>query len=241
MPYFFAYDLSQRQRVRFFACDMHGGFITLAKRCFPNVTVCIDMFHVIQLLSNNIDTIRTSLQNEFRNTGDEDSYQLLKHSSRLLKTASVNQERYCGENFARRKQRLSNLLELSEDLREAYEALQEFHRIMRLSQYALQHTSLTDWLDTYTASPCPSTRTAANTIRHHRQYIQNSWKYGKSNGPCEGLNKKIKDIKRNASGVHSFEIFRKRILFACGYTRFVRETYTLFAEKRSSESGRKEV
>jgi transposase len=49
-PYFFSFSLEARQRVRFFACDMHGGFITLAKRCFPNVTVCIDMFHVVKLL-----------------------------------------------------------------------------------------------------------------------------------------------------------------------------------------------
>ena len=239
MPYFFSFDLAQRQKVKYFACDMHGGFITLAKRCFPNVTVCIDMFHVIKLLNTNIDTIRTALQKELRDQNQENSYQLLKHSARLLKTAASNQERYWGEN-SKQAQRLASVLQLSPDLQEAYEALQQFHDILRTPEYTLQRIALTDWISTYTASECPSTRTAANTIRHHRQYIQNSWKYGKSNGPCEGLNKKIKDIKRNASGVHSFENFRKRILFACGYTRFVRESFTLFAEKRDSKN-RKEA
>lgn len=106
----------------------------------------------------------------------------------------------------------------------------EFHRIIRIPSYTLQRATLTEWLAYYTSSECPS------TIRHYRQYIQNSWKYHKSNGPCEGLNKKIKDIKRNASGIHSFENFRKRILFACGYTKFVRESYTIFTEKRNPES-----
>jgi hypothetical protein len=71
--------------------------------------------------------------------------------------------------------------------------------------------------------------------------LQNSWKYGKSNGPCEGLNKKIKDIKRNASGEHSFENFRRRILFACGYSKFVKETYTMFSEKQASDHDVKEA
>lgn len=93
MPYFFSFDLSTRQKVKYFCCDMHGGFISLAKRCFPNVTVCIDMFHVVKLLNTNIDTIRTALQKDLRDKGLKDAYQLLKHSARLLKTAVSNQER----------------------------------------------------------------------------------------------------------------------------------------------------
>jgi transposase len=239
LPYFFSFDLSLRQEVRFFACDMHGGFITLAKRCFPNVTVCIDMFHVVRLINTNIDTIRIELQKELRTNGDEDSYQLLKHSSRLLKTACSNQLLLWGDNLSKNQQRLRSVLLLSNDLQEAYDALQEFHFILQMTSYGLQRATLTTWLNTYTSSECPSTRTMANTIRHHRQYIQNSWRYGKSNGPCEGLNKKIKDIKRNASGAHSFINFRKRILFACGYTKFVQESYTIFAEKRVSRTSKR--
>ena len=52
---------------------------------------------------------------------------------------------------------------------------------------------------------------AAYTIRHWRGYIQNSWKHGKSNGLSEGLNNKIKVLKRVAFDLHSFEGFRKRI------------------------------
>ena len=240
-PYFFSFNLQQRQKVRFFACDMHGGFITLAKRCFPNVTICIDMFHVVKLLNTNVDSIRTALQKELRDNGDEDSYQLLKHSARILKTATSNQVRSWGDHFEKNKQRLQSALCLSPDLRETYEALQEFHHILRLDSYAFQRAELTNWLNTYTSSECPSTRSTANTIRHNRHYIENSFKYGKSNGPCEGLNKKIKDIKRNASGAHCFKNFRKRILFACGYTKFIQDSYTIFSEKRGSKASKKEV
>lgn len=240
-PYFFSFSLEQRKKVKFFCCDMHGGFITLANRCFPDVTVCIDMFHVVKLLNKNVDNIRTALQKKLQDSGDKASYRLLKHSARLLKTALPNKNLRWGDRTARNEERLKNALALSPDLQEAYSALQDFHLIMRLDSFAKQRAQLTEWLDRYASSECPSTRTACNTIRHHRRYIQNSWEYGKSNGPCEGLNKKIKDIKRNASGEHSFENFRRRILFACGYSKFVQETYTIPSEKHSSYSTGKEA
>ena len=127
-------------------------------------------------------------------------------------------------------------LALSDDLREAYDALAEFHDILEESAYSLQRCMLTDWLDTYTASSHEGTRRCANTIRHYRSYIQNSWKYGQSNGPCEGLNNKIKILKRNCYGVHDFEHFRRRVLFCCGSTQFVRETY--YADLELASSGK---
>jgi transposase len=241
VPYFFSFSLETRRKVKFFACDMHGGFISLAKRCFPDVTVCIDMFHVVKLLNTNVDGIRTSLQKKLLDDGDEASYKILKHSARLLKTALPNRDARWGSSVSKNELKIEALLSLSPNLREAYSALQEFHLILRMDSYAMQRAQLTEWLAAYSSSECPSTRTVCNTIRHYRRYIQNSWKYGKSNGPCEGLNKKIKDIKRNASGEHSFENFRRRILFSCGYSKFVKETYTMFSEKQASDHGVKEA
>ena len=101
--------------------------------------------------------------------------------------------------------------------------------------YSIQRADLTDWIRKYSASENPDTRRCANTIRHHRTYIQNSWKYKKSNATAEGLNDRIKVLKRNGYGAHSFENFRKRILFSCGYTKFVEETYTIAAEKHAGK------
>ena len=235
MEYFYCYPIDVRRRVRFFACDMHGGFISLAKRCFPNVAVCIDMFHVVQLLNENVTSIRQILQNELRDRGDEDTYRLLKNSARLLTTSEYNKKPYWGNRYDAKKERLEQILSLSDDLREAYEALQEFHGILTEPMYSIQRLFLTDWVGKYSSSENPGTRRCANTIRHHRAYIQNSWKYKKSNATAEGLNDRIKVLKRNGYGAHSFENFRKRILFCCGYTKFVEETYTISAEKKAGK------
>jgi transposase len=231
--YFSAFPPAIRQEVRYFCCDMHGGYITLAKRCFPQAAVCVDMFHVIKLLNDNVDDIRRSLQNRLRQEGREDEYALLKHSMHILRTAIDNQPSLWGDRLDAGRQRLKSVLSLSDELREAYDALQDFHFILCMSHFNFQRAELSDWIRKYQSSYCPGTRRCVNTIRHHRSYIQNSWRFGKSNGPCEGLNKRIKDIKRNGYGVHSFENFRRRILFACGYSRFVEESFTIAAEKKT--------
>ncbi len=231
--YFFSFPLSERQKVKFFCCDMHGGYLSLAKRCFPNAAVCIDMFHVVRLLSDNVDEIRRALQNRLRDEGRSEEYQILKRSMRLLRTAQANQLSYWEGLYEQRKHRLDAVLSLSDDLREAYDALQGFLSILRLSLPGLRREALSDWIRTYAPSGCPGVRRCVNTVRHYRSYIQNTWKYQKSNGPCEGLNKRIKDIKRNSYGVHSFRSFRNRILFVCGHLRFVEECFTVSAEKKT--------
>ncbi|WP_431844371.1 transposase [Peptoniphilus lacrimalis] len=45
--------------------------------------------------------------------------------------------------------------------------------------------------------------------------ICNSFDYPWSNGPLEGTHTKIKTLKRNCFGMKNFNLFRKRIMFAC--------------------------
>ena len=68
---------------------------------------------------------------------------------------------------------------------------------------------------------------AACTIRHWRGYIQNSWKYKKSNGLSEGLSNRIKVIKRAAFGLHNFDSFRTRILLTCGKLRLSKDPLSI--------------
>ena len=94
---------------------------------------------------------------------------------------------------------------------------------------------LTEWIKQYTASNVEEIHSAACTIRHWRGYIQNSWKYGKSNGLSEGLNNKVKVLKRVAFGLHSFEGFRKRILLTCGKLRLSKDPLSVLEDARNGK------
>ncbi len=242
------FSIDERNHVKYFCTDMHGGFLSFAKRYFPGVIICVDMFHVIQMLNENIDVIRRQLQNELRdkaafasNQGNISmremytyQYSLLKSSARILKTAEANQQESWKRHMERNLQRLKDIFLLSPELEEAYDALQFFHRIIRTPQYALKRIMFSDFLDIYCNSDNERIRHVANTFRRNRNYIQNTWKYDRSNAVCEGLNNRIKIIKRNAYGQHAFHNFRQRILFACGNVHFIKDTCSIAALRKAA-------
>ena len=236
-PYFMAYPLCERQKVKFVCCDMHGGYITLARECFPCATVCVDPFHVVRRVSDALDEVRIRVQRELQEAGRSDDYKSLKDCAKILRTAGRNHEKYWAGKAERNEERIRRALSLSSDLEVTYDAYQDFLAILDVNEYSLQRLDLGDWIRKYTASMVPEIAFAANTVRHYRGYFQNSLKYHKSNSVAGGRNRAIKEIKRNSYGRHSFENFRKRILMAFGPTQMQEETYTVFGEKRAS-SGR---
>ncbi len=216
IPYFFQFPLSERQKVRFFCCDMTNGYVSIARHCFPNATVCIDLFHVVKRLNTAMDEVRRRLQHECREENPE-LYALLKHASKTLLTKKETLESYPENTYLRKKERIDAILEAFPDIRTVYNSIQQFHSINGNNQYALKRIDLTSWINAALSSEVPELRSAANTVKHWRACIQNSWKYDRSNGVCEGLNNKIKVLKRVSFGIHDFSSFRKRILLVCGY------------------------
>ena len=93
-----------------------------------------------------------------------------------------------------------------------------FHEILMSFPYSVQFEDLTEWIQQYTASEVEEIHSAACTIRHWRGYIQNSWKYGKSNGLSD-----------------SFESFRKRILLTCGTLKLSRDPFSTLAHARDGK------
>lgn len=264
LPYFQSFPLHERQKVKFFCADMRSGFSKIARQCFPQAKICIDPFHVVKLLTEAVSTIRVvewrRLRDQANTTfakaetakerGDLSHYRtlsaeakqlsevsaLVKNSQRLLVTSPHNSDCYWNRCPEKRTERLSKLYAFSPDLKLAREALTAFYDILELSHFVLKRAALSDWLDRYEACLCPPIRQAAHSIRYHRKGIENAWRFHKSNSSTEGLNKKIKDVKRMAYGAHDFENFRKRALLACGGTTFLRDPYPIFAEKKSPSS-----
>ena len=135
-----------------------------------------------------VDQVRIRCQNQFQNNGDLQNYRKIKNLSRLLKTCEYRQAAYCGTHLRENQQRLQDAFVIAPDLMEAYDALQFFHDILGSFPFSVQSEELTEWIKTYASSDVEEVRSAACTIRHWRGYIQNSWKYKKSNGLSEGLN-----------------------------------------------------
>ena len=233
--YFRQFSKDQREHVKYFCCDMSNGFVSMAKSVFPRAKICIDPFHVVQRLNKMVDDVRKRYQHQFQDTGDTESYKKVKGIIRLLKTSEFNQVSYWGSRYNENRQRLKDAFEVAPGLLEAYEALQFFHDILASWPYSVQYEDLTEWIQQYAASEVDEVHSAACTIRHWRGYIQNSWKYGKSNGLSEGLNNKIKVLKRVSFGLHSFEAFRGRILLTCGKLKLSKDPLTVLEDAKDGK------
>ena len=121
---------------------------------------------------------------------------------------------------------------IAPDHLEAYDALQFFHDILGSFPFSVQSEESTEWIKTCASSGVEEVRSAACTIRHWRGYIQNSWKYKKSNDLSKGPNNKIKVIKRVAFGLHSFDSLRTRILLTCGKLRLSKEPLSILGNAK---------
>ena len=234
------YSLEQRKAVKYFCCDMHGGFISLAKQIFPCAHICFDMFHIVQRLNRAINLTRLRIQRSYvvytdgRRSfvpGKEDDYDFLQKSSRTLIMNEV--ERPVATE--RRKARLQRCFALSSDLEEVYNAVQEFHALkVDPGSIDIRPALLSDWIESHKNSDVPELRDVVNSIQNWRPYIQNTWKYFCSNASCEGLNREIKDVKRLACGYHTFAPFRKRILLSCGPMKHSYKPYSIRRERGKS-------
>ena len=89
-----------------------------------------------------------------------------------------------------------------------------FLDIIKHGTYENATEQLLAWVDLCKESKIPEMVEASKTINNWLEYIVNSFidkRY--SNGYTEGMNNKIKVIKRNGYGYKNFKFFRLRLLY----------------------------
>jgi transposase len=181
-----------REQIVEVSVDMWGGFPKVVENVFPNATLVIDRFHVMQAANKELNKVRRQV-----GVFDRGSKFILLRNGAELK-----------EN---EKQTLEQILNRSKRLRKAYESKEELRAIYE-SPLTVETGRLhfEEWLNR--AQKVFSEVTT--TIRNHLDGICNYFRTRTTSGPMEGINNRIKLIKRQAYGFVNFENFRKRLL-AC--------------------------
>ena len=114
--YFRQFPPDQRRQVKYFCCDMSNGFVSMAKKTFPEAKICIDPFHIIRRLNDMVDDVRLRYQRRFQDSGDTESFRKVKGTARLLKTKEFNQKEYWGTRYHDHLQKLRDAFEIAPDL-----------------------------------------------------------------------------------------------------------------------------
>lgn len=109
---------------------------------------------------------------------------------------------------------LMKLKEISDELKRGYELKELFLDIINHATLEDVKVQLINWIDLCKESKIEEFIEASKTIENWLEYIVNTFideRY--SNGFTEGINNKIKVIKRNGFGYKNFDFFRKRVLY----------------------------
>ena len=195
--YFRSTPRAERNRVKFFLCDMWKPYIEIAQTFFPNATIIIDKYHFIRQVSWAIENVRKRLQKSMPAS-------LRKYYKRSRKLILTRYEKLKDEN----KKACDLMLLYNDDLRRAHKLKEDFYDICQHEKYSYQRSAFITWIKEAESSGIPEFEKCAKTYQNWSKLILNAFKYKYTNGPTEGFNNKVKVLKRSSYGVKNFKRFR---------------------------------
>lgn len=179
-----------RDGVEEVSMDMWGGFKKVVEVVFCNAKIVYDHFHVIKNVNKELNKLRKRLKVK----GKKMPYLLWKNSEDLKPDEKVELREVLDTSPC-----LSIAYEFKEDLRTIYatgrtvrSGKNRIKKWLRLARLLL--------------------RESADMIESHLDGVCNYFKNHTSSGTTEGINTKIKLIKRKAYGLPKFENLRLRLL-----------------------------
>ena len=184
--------LEVRKQVEEVSVDMWGGFPKVVQEVFPNAEIVIDRFHVMKAVNEELNKIRKQVGVFERSS----KFILLKNGKDLTEEETL---------------KLRQILHSSKRLRKAYQWKEELRAIYEKRLTVEEgKCQIKQWLNQARSIYCE----VITTIHSHLDGICNYFRNRTTNGVMEGINNRIKLIKRQAYGFVNFNNFRERLL-AC--------------------------
>lgn len=197
-------NITNTHQVKIVTMDLSMFFKNVILDVFPNAKIVADTFHFTRLMHWALDNVRKNVQRNL----PKDMRLYFKHSKSVLhkRISDLNIEQY---------QQLCRMLDYDETLRWSYSIVQKLFEIIDEKDSDKKCLLFKEFM-TY-ASNCniPEFNKHLQTYFKWHKYIINSFYTNYSNGITEGLNTKIKTLKRISFGFRNFKNFRLRILMAC--------------------------
>ena len=191
----------QRSSIEAVATDMAVGFRDAIVEACPNAAPVYDLFHAVAKFSREvIDRVRVDESKK----RDEAGRQMIKGSRYLL---LKNADNLAGDQ----RERLGTLLAANENLNIVYVLKDQLKHIWTYQRPAWAERALNQWCALADASGLKPLQTFAKNLRRHADGITNHCRYPIHTGRLEGINNKIKVIKRMAYGFRDDAYFILKI------------------------------
>ncbi len=176
-----------------------------------DVKVVFDKFHVVALMNKVIEDVRRAEQSRL----DDEERKVLKGSRFLLLYGIENLVKMDETQplVVPRLERLEALLEANQTLYEVYVLKEELRWLWSHPDKERAGQFLDQWLLDAKQIDQPDIQRLARTLATHREQILAYYDEPITTGPLEGLNNKLKVLKRVAYGYRDTAFFQLRVLF----------------------------
>lgn len=197
------------ESVKVVTCDLWRVYKSAVRKFLPNATVVTDKFHVFKYAGDALEELRRS---EYNRQADKVMDFDLKRGRFLLLKSNVHLD-------DRGRAWIARLREANDDVYTAYLLKEQVIAFYEQQSRGEAEDYLKKWASACIASGLkPFVQLGKRLLRHAKSILE-YFVHRVSNGFAEGINNKIKVIKRMAFGFHDFEYFRLKILSVTGYLR----------------------
>ncbi len=204
-----------RRTVTAVCSDLYEGFINAVKEVFGEKVIVVDRFHVAKLYRTRLDKLRVQELKRLKKILSVEDYKKLKNVMWILRKQN-------NELTQEEREVLEYLFEHSPDLKLAYEFCNELTDIFNETLVKSRgRRKLESWIKRVRQSGLKCFNTFLNTLTQRMDEITNYFRNRHTSGFVEGLNNKIKVIKRRYYGLFNVgHLFQRIHLDLKGYERF---------------------
>jgi transposase len=189
----------QKKNLEAIVMDMWDPYIKAVKAKVPHVKIVFDLFHVVAQFSQVIDKVRNS---EYRKASKEQK-EIFKGAKYLLLKNTVRR-------FKQRAQ-LAELLKLNQVINTVYILKDQLKHIWSYKSRTWTIKALDHWCSLARSLRNQSVTKFTNMLVRYSYGILNHCDYPLHTSKLEGVNNKIKVIKRKAYGFHDLRYFSLKI------------------------------
>jgi transposase len=207
IDHFKRYSKEDRSQVEVITHDMDRGLHRWTEIMFPKAIHVIDKFHLTRTLLKYLERVRKAAYKESSSYWNKkkirSSYWLIK---KRQDTMSETEKRKLNELFS-----ISKQLQNGYELKEAF--MKWYDQPKRRGQAEAELTILHNWF-----RQTKHMKRFTGTLDFWWDDILNYFARPYTNGFTEGMNNKIKTLKRKCYGFRNFDRFRIRILNECRFS-----------------------
>lgn len=194
-----------------FAVDMHDPFIMTIKAKCPNAQVCVDRFHLVQAINSAFDKLRRQEFKLAQKTKDEFNQNMLEPHRRFI---LISKEKNLSKSELKL---LDKLRTVNQNIHTGMLLVEYFHKLLDKKTITGFRKALKTWYLVVRESKLKAFLELSKTIRKYRKNIEAYITSRLTTAVSEGLNNKIKVLKRMGYGYSNETSFMRKILQRCGY------------------------